>query len=196
MNWDWAFHVFAFQYVNVTKRERGLKTQCFAYVCNCAIYEELKHLTEHVISPQNQKKEIWNYILHDNSASFLNVKGIGYMLNWSKRNFKNVMIVYCTFVQLLVPKCICSFLRNLIMCSLSNWSAVVYMIVKVVYSGAFERCIVVRVHVMNPEWDVASESSLVKLGTTLKGQNTLHALNDDNGNNANKTWGIIYWVLH
>lgn len=88
---------------------------------------------------------------------------------------------------------ICSFLRNLIMCSLSNWSVVVNVSVKVVYSGAFERCIVVRVHVMNPEWDVASESSLVKLGTTLKGQNTLHALND---NNANKTWGIIYWVLH
>jgi len=32
------------------------------------------------------------------------------------------MIVYCTFVQLLLSKCICSFLRNLIMCWLSNWS--------------------------------------------------------------------------
>ena len=35
--------------------------------------------------------------------------------------------------------------------SLSNWFAVVYMSIKALYSGAFERYIVQMLHVMNAE---------------------------------------------
>lgn len=44
--------------------------------------------------------------------------------------------------------------------SLSNWFAVVYMSIKALYSGAFERYIVQMLHVMNAEWEVGGQSYL------------------------------------
>lgn len=94
----------------------------------------------------------------------------------------------------------CMLIRKVfIMCSpssLSNWSVVVYVSVKVVPSGDFERCIVVRFHVMNPEWDVRVNPHWSKPLLHWKAKTLCPALNNNNGNNANKPWGIIYWVLH
>lgn len=80
--------------------------------------------------------------------------------------------------------------------SLSNWSVVVYVSVKVVHSGVFERCIVVRFHVMNPEWDVRVNPHWSNPLLHWKAKTLCPALNNNNGNNANKPWRIIYWVLH
>lgn len=159
------------------------------------------HRTSH-ISHQNQ---IWNtfcMIIQHSLDIFCILK---YDACWIGL-FYNVITLYFGCRDAYSCNCfclnactVCSFVRKLIMCSpssLSNWSVVVYVSVKVVHSGAFERCIVVRFHVVNPEWDVRVNPHWSNPLLHWKAKTLCPALNNNNGNNANKPWGIINWVLH